>query len=170
MSTERWAAVANFIGLYAVSDHGRVMSMNFAQSGLPGIMRQAIRMGYPSVMMGRKQFTVHSLVAEAFLGPRPDRFVVNHRDGDKTNNHFSNLEYVSQSENMKHACRLLLVDNRGEKHSRAKLNDEKVVEILERLRGGETPARLAAEFGVDQSQISHIKHGRAWPHIARKAG
>lgn len=44
----------------------------------------------------------HCLVAEHFLGPRPSGFEVNHKDRDKTNNHWSNLEYVTPRENINH--------------------------------------------------------------------
>lgn len=50
----------------------------------------------------KKMFYAHRLVAEYFL-PNPDNLpVVNHKDGNKLNNHVSNLEWVSYSENSYH--------------------------------------------------------------------
>ena len=49
---------------------------------------------------------VHSLVAEAFLGPRPLGHEVNHKDGNKWNNDVSNREYVTHSHNRLHIHRL----------------------------------------------------------------
>lgn len=46
---------------------------------------------------------IHKLVAEAWLGPRPIGQVINHKDGNKTNNAISNLEYCTDAENRKHA-------------------------------------------------------------------
>jgi hypothetical protein len=47
--------------------------------------------------------TVHRLVAETFLGVAPKGYEINHKDGDKTNNRVSNLEWVTHAENMEHA-------------------------------------------------------------------
>lgn len=44
--------------------------------------------------------TVHSLVAEAFLGPRPEGMVIDHKDGNSFNNHYTNLRYCTQKENL----------------------------------------------------------------------
>jgi hypothetical protein len=57
----------------------------------------------------RRSVYTHALVAEAFIGPRPEGLSVNHKDGVKTNNRSSNLEYVTQRENLLHAWRTGLV-------------------------------------------------------------
>lgn len=54
----------------------------------------------------RRNVSVHTLVTEAFLGKRPKHLNVNHKDGIKTNNYISNLEYVTPMENVHHAIRL----------------------------------------------------------------
>lgn len=53
----------------------------------------------------RKTFGIHRLVAMAFIGvPENYREMdVNHKDGNKSNNHYSNLEWVTHKENMYHA-------------------------------------------------------------------
>lgn len=47
----------------------------------------------------RKQPKIHQLVAECFLGPRPDNCEIDHIDRNKINNHYGNLRYVSHKEN-----------------------------------------------------------------------
>jgi len=49
----------------------------------------------------KRWFTAHSLVAYKYIGQRPDKHDINHIDNNKQNNHFSNLEYVTHSENVK---------------------------------------------------------------------
>jgi len=54
---------------------------------------------------------VHRLVAEAFLGLDPVRTTVNHRDGIKTNNALSNLEWMTLAENIAHGFATGLYSN-----------------------------------------------------------
>lgn len=85
--------------------------------------------GYPTVTLCRdgirKCYTVHSLIAAAFLGNRPENCVINHKDGNKKNNTPSNLEYCTQLENRNHARRtglmrenMLGLNNPNYKHGR----------------------------------------------------
>jgi len=65
------------------------------------------RNGYLYVDISRDGKTyrrsVHSLVTEAYIGKIPHKLEINHIDGDKENNNYSNLEYVTSSYNKKHA-------------------------------------------------------------------
>lgn len=66
------------------------------------------RSGYVRVTMykpSRTRHLLHRLVAEHFLEKKGGDMVVNHKDGNKKNNHYMNLEWVSRSENEKHAYR-----------------------------------------------------------------
>lgn len=58
---------------------------------------------------------IHRLVAEAVYGPCPEGYEVNHKDGNKLNNHPSNLEYITHAENIQHASNLGFIAS-GEKH------------------------------------------------------
>lgn len=52
-----------------------------------------------------KLFFVHRVVALHFVDGYFDGAVVNHKDGNKSNNHYTNLEWVSRSDNNKHAIK-----------------------------------------------------------------
>lgn len=108
---EEWQDIEGFIGLYQVSNLGRVRSLDRNDSaGRPRkgrVLRPGTNFGYPFVNLSKNSenhvVRVHSLVAEAFLGPRPDGYQVNHKDCNKTNNRADNLEYVTHAENIRPA-------------------------------------------------------------------
>lgn len=102
MTNERWYPVENYPN-YHVSDEGRV------KNHTTGRILKACpdSYGYPQVILSnrgnKKAHLVHRLVAKAFVDGFDDSLQVNHRDGDKTNNHSYNLEWVTPSENLLHA-------------------------------------------------------------------
>lgn len=59
--------------------------------------------GYLVIKLNNKTIPIHTLVANLILGERPKDFVVNHKDGVKTNNRPSNLEYVTIAQNVRHS-------------------------------------------------------------------
>jgi hypothetical protein len=108
-----WRPVVGFEDYYAVSDSGlvrRTKAMKGTQAGR--ILEPALstRRQYLTVILCRNQqktmAMVHTLVAAAFIGPRPDGYEINHKDGHKLNNRADNLEYVTKSGNAKHAVDL----------------------------------------------------------------
>jgi predicted XRE-type DNA-binding protein len=161
-----WRTIPGQEGRYAVSDAGEVMSMNFKGSGLPGVLKPGLCRGYATVEIGAdKRYTVHRLVAAAFIGPRPDGMQINHKNGNKADNRLENIEYCTQSENMKHAFATGLQNNQGERHSQAKLTEEKVMQIRKLLGLGFRQGELAELMGVSQSAISRVKNGNRWTHV-----
>ena len=97
---EEWSLVWEHTDYY-VSSCGRVYSDKTDRYLSPAIRKD----GYMRVGMDQKHFYVHRLVAEFFIKQpigllKP---VVNHKDGDKSNNHVSNLEWIEFTENIKHA-------------------------------------------------------------------
>lgn len=104
---EEWRPILD--GLYEVSNTGRIRRAAPGRSTWVGreLKAQLIPNGYLHVMPvingKNRNMYVHHLVSEAFLGPCPEGYEVNHRDGNKTNNQADNLEYVTRKENMQHA-------------------------------------------------------------------
>lgn len=101
---EIWKEIKGYEGLYAISDRGRVKSLKSGRVLKPGINSN----GYELVVLCKngkqKNYTVHRLVAEAFIPNTDNLLQVNHIDECKTNNDVSNLEWVTASQNMKHSA------------------------------------------------------------------
>jgi len=112
---EAWRPVVGYEPLYAVSDKGRVKRVATGKGSREGhVLRPALNhKGYPMVGLSKagklRAFAVHTLVALAFLGPRPEGLQINHKNGRKNDNRVENLEYVTPRENIRHAIRLGLI-------------------------------------------------------------
>ena len=109
---EEWRAVPGHEGWYEVSTHGRIRSLRFKNRSADYVLVEPrvkvqhvnVKTGYPSVRIrsagGTKTVTVHSLMLMAFRGPRPSKkHCCGHRDGTRTNNHLSNVEWITYSQN-----------------------------------------------------------------------
>ena len=125
--------------------------------------------GYAQVILyrdGRRQrFGVHQLVALAFLGPKPSpQHEVAHLDGQRLNNHVSNLAWLLHSENERHkdlhGTRL-----RGSQIHSAKLVEAQVVLIRQALAVGIRQCVLAQTYGVSDSTVSLIARAKTWRHV-----
>jgi len=100
---------------------------------------------------GSKMRTVHGIILETFVGRRPLGMQCNHIDGDKKNNKLENLEWVTPSENQKHALR------NGLMKPYRKLTEGDIREIIKMISTGlHTQGQVAKHFKVKQSTISCI--------------
>jgi hypothetical protein len=93
---EKWKTIPR-LPKYEASSRGRIRS---ARKVLKLCLNTS---GYLCLRIGGRYYTAHSLIARAFLGPRPPKKQINHKDGVKTNNRPRNLEYVTLGENIRHA-------------------------------------------------------------------
>jgi hypothetical protein len=161
---------------YKVSNFGNVDSLNYRGSGkrmrmiliinnTNGYMRACL-----TINGTKKNYTVHRLVALCFI-PNPNNYKeVNHIDGDKLNNHVSNLEWCTCKENIRKAWELgLCTPNYGEKHGNAKIKEADVIEIF-RLYNivGWLQQRIADHFGINVSTVSGILRRKLWKHVETK--
>lgn len=177
LENEIWIDIINFEDQYQISNFGRVKSLERIDT--KGQIRyQKIlssrqdKGGYLRVVLCQNSkmynFIVHRLVAIHFL-ITPENYkdlTVNHKDGNKLNNHPSNLEWLTIADNNKHAYMTGLKDNKGEKHGEAKLTEKQVLNIryLNKIKWF-NQKELAHIFGVSKTLIGKIVNRESWTHI-----
>jgi len=155
---------------YEVSNFGEIKRKKKSRGTHPGrILRQQSHYGYPIVTLnvnGRRVVKfVHIIMAQAFLGERKlgikmDDWQVNHMDGNKTNNHISNLEYVTHRENIAHAKSNGLYAS-GEKNGNSILTEELVKEIRKRAET-EYHRTVAESLGISRATITMVVQNTVW--------
>lgn len=154
-------------GLYLLTEEGKIysnylndfLSLSYDKDGY-------LRTRLMSSQKNKKvDVRIATLVALHFLGsPSKDlkEPTVNHIDGDKTNNHYSNLEWIERGHNSS------IRFNKGdcENNSQAKLSNDQVVEICDLLINTEKSYQEIADlFGVKKSTISNIYNKKTWKKI-----
>ena len=156
---------------YVINEAGTVIRIRTKKEIKPHPNKK----GYLQVCLtGHKSYRIHRLVAELFVSNPDQKPQVNHKDGNKANNHYSNLEWVTDQENRLHAIETGLWDNisakvsqrqTGSGNSCAKLNDSDVLAIYQMLKSGCTVGDIARQYNVNHSNISSIKSGKSWKHL-----
>jgi len=162
---EAWRNIAGYPS-YKVSDLGRVKS--FARYPDGRLLKATIaKNGYEVINMSfdhkQVQFHIHVLVAEAFIGQRPEGYEVNHKDGNKLNNVVSNLEYLSNKAHKSHTATVLGKHNRGSRSGLTVLTPEQVAELREMYSTGEyTQEQIALRFHVSGGTVSRLVNLVTW--------
>ena len=177
LGIEEWVPVPDYDGSYEVSNLGRIRSLErrvsswYRNTQVKGREQSTCLSagGYLRVWLWKegkqKAFTVHKLVALAFLGTRPNGLEVCHNDGLCSNNALHNLRYDTPKSNCADREKHGTVA-RGSKQGSAKLTENTVREIKLLLSEGRLLHReLAQRFGVCRSTISSISRGLTWKHI-----
>jgi antitoxin component HigA of HigAB toxin-antitoxin module len=182
MSQEAWRAVIGFEGCYEVSNLGRVLSVErMARSSRgsslrrvrPRILTPAPTNKYGHLVVNlsldgvANMRTVHRLVLEAFVGPRPEGMEARHfPDRNPANNRLENLSWATHATNMAdqeaHGTKNFGVCA-GEDHPVSKLTYAKAEAIrIAYEQGGVTQKDLAERFGVSGALISSVVNRKSW--------
>lgn len=139
---------------YYVSDSGDVFSKR--NDGKLKLLTQTNRSGYRKVALQengfREDVDVHRLVAMLFIENPEDKRTVNHKDGNKSNNLVSNLEWATDSENQMHSYRELNHKGNGLKT----FTYDEFAEVLRCYNNGISQAEIARLYGISRNLIHNI--------------
>lgn len=182
-----WKDVAGFEGFYKVSENGDILSLarvdTYINQGTlvkrnrseKMLTHKVSRTGYATYHLRDATRDIeswpsaHRLVAIAFIPNIDNKPYINHKDGDKLNNHYSNLEWCTAQENTQHAYDNGLAKSviykftkRLEDSPQTKLKNVDIPVIKQLKLGGWTYDAIAKKFGVGLSSIFKICKGQSW--------
>ena len=170
MKKETWKPVVGYEGLYEVSDLGRVRSLDrevvYPSGNIWNFKGRLMSINHDTtgrctVKLTRKRKSkrvqVHVLVAEAFIGERPEGYHVCHINGDYLNNNVRNIRYDTASQNRIDIYRY------GSKNHNGKLSIEQVLEIRKLYKTGNySQAGLARDYGITSSTMNSLVNRKTY--------
>jgi hypothetical protein len=181
---EMWKDVEGYEGYYQISNCGRAKSLTrtFQHNNkyqyksnrtVKGIMLKQVfsrNNGYLVVGLSKnhksKNYSVHSLVAKAFIANPENKPQVNHKTGDKTNNHYLQLEWNTAIENTNHAIKagLRKKPKTGEDAVNHKITENQVKEIRQKFAPGKAK-EFAKKYGISESNVFAIVSRKRWKYV-----
>lgn len=164
---------------YYADDSGHIWSEKMGQF----LKEYDDKNGYKKVSLSATdkthRFSVHRLILETFQPvPNMQTLQVDHIDGDKANNALSNLRWITCKEHYKEGLKDTTTipnfksdcarDTLEEKKERAKLNNEKVLEIIKLLKSKKYSMKQIGDmYNVTATSICSIKNKRTWKHLTK---
>ena len=170
LQDERIKYVEDFEGRFMITDFGRLFSINGRCKGIKEL--------HPAIGEGRYYATnlrihprnrtvrIHQLVGEHFVDNPDNKPQLNHIDGNKLNNHYLNLEWVTSKENIQHAVRTGLMNFKGENHHNSKYTEKQVIHVHVLRKKGLSHQSISNITGIGRRYIGDLLNGTTWPHIS----
>jgi hypothetical protein len=168
--------IPGYNGMYEI-DRAGVVYATFPFKGQPAgrkLKTRIDRAGYVHTALSKNKRsqhrTIHRLVMLAWQPVENSHELdVNHIDGNKQNNHLSNLEWLSHADNIRHAGMVLNAwekrNQRGDTAGHHKLTSADIRGIRILRDEGKTQQEIALVYGVSQENIGAILRGRTWGHV-----
>ena len=162
-----WKDIIGWEKYYEISDEGKVRNkltrhIKVTDRNNCGYHRVTLynKNNYPQ----KQRFFVHRLVAVHFINNPNNLEQINHKDCNKTNNYFENLEFCTIAENNKHAREHGLVKYQiGSECHKAKLRDEEVRKIRDMYKTGMyTQKEIADMFNIKPDSVCLIVHNKIY--------
>ena len=162
---EIWKDIQGFRDLYQVSNLGNIRRKDSGRMLTPLHLSK----GYLGVRLYEtkkiaKTLKIHRLVAEYFIPNNFNLPQVNHKDGNKNNNQVSNLEWCSNSYNMKHALDNSLI-SRGEQRPVSKCTEASLYLLQQLISCGFTIKQLSLIYMMSKNSMKNIIRGVTYRHL-----
>ncbi len=183
---EIWENIKNYEGLYQISNFGRVKkvsnnniylykykernALNKKRIIKEKILKNGVdKGGYFFVVLCKnsntKVWKIHRLVAMHFVNNFKNKPAVNHIDGNKNNNYYFYLEWVTSSENQKHACKIGLANfSIGEKNFNSKLKEKDVL-FIRNNANRKNKKEIAEKLNISIDLIYKILNYKNWKYL-----
>lgn len=118
----------------------------------------------------RHRYSVHRLMMENYRPIKDmDKMQVNHIDGNKQNNHLSNLEWCTCKENIHHAMKNnLRHDQKGENNNGSKYTEKQILEAIEMIKSKKyTGKEIDEKMGFCSDYANMIRRKERWAHLTK---
>lgn len=145
---------------YSITKSGEVYS-HISERFLKQQNRGYVQIGLRNDSGNQINCYVHRLVAMTYCDGYDEKFHVNHIDGDKSNNNFWNLEWVTRSENMLHAWHTGLIKTN-------KADYELVHSVCKKLESGFKASDVATSLDIGIDLVQDILQGKSWNWISEE--
>lgn len=161
MKCKKWNSYTVFENGDVVSSKGRKLKPSYNVKGY-AVLRVKHEDG------SWKTTTHHKIIAETFIGSRPDGHEIDHINGIRDDNRACNLRYLTKAENNKHAYESGRRDVNGFKNANCKFTEEQLKDVCQLLENGETNyCKIARETGVSRGTVRLIHRRKRWVCIAK---
>jgi len=151
--------IPNFNGNYLIDQNGNIFSKFYNKP----IKQHELRKGYFRVTLYKEmkpyKLLVHRLVAETYIPNIDNKPNVNHKDGNKKNNSINNLEWVTQSENAKHAY-----DNKLYKRGKNIRIKQTVKDEVKKLSVNHSGNKISQILGISRSSVKRVLEKSNYPN------
>lgn len=169
---EIWKPINGYSEYYIISNFGRIRSFHFKNVLLGKILKPAPNTkGYLAINLVNKKSKIiltpiHLLVLSHFVGPKPSlKHQGHHKDTNKRNNWYTNLEWLLDSDHSK-LISGELKSNPGEKNGRARMTQDQVLKMRKLYSTGKYSLHLLAnKFKLSKGGVYGIVTRRTWSKI-----